>query len=304
MSEEVAHQIPHRAEASLLGLAVADALGAPFEFASPEQARAGADAGLEMTGGGPWAAGEWTDDTAMALRLAECLAERGVPLDFDDLARRYGQWAAAGPKDIGNITRSALTGIEGAADARRNAEQLHEATGHTAGNGTIMRIAPLAFAPLGDEDLASVAREEARLTHWDEAAGDASAAYCLALRAVAVGADPIAAAGEVSLHERSREAVAIASSNDQASAAALAAQGGTCWSTLAVALCAFAAPDYEEGVSWAISLGHDADTNAAVAGALLGCRDGIDSIPVRWLEPLLEQERLRAAAAGIVSLHG
>lgn len=290
-------------EAALLGLAVADALGAPFEFSTPERARAGADAGLEMTGGGGWEAGEWTDDTAMALRLAECLADRGVPLDFDDLARRYSEWAGGGPKDIGNITRVALSGVSSAAEARANAEAGHEATGQTAGNGTIMRVTPLAFAPLEDEEVVAVAREEARLTHWDGEAGDASAALCAALRAVGAGGDPIDAARDVAAHPRCQAAIEVAASDDQAGAAALASAGGTCWSTLAVALLAFKAPDYEEGVSWAISLGYDADTNAAVAGALLACRDGLAAIPARWLDGLKEQDRIRAAATGIASLH-
>jgi ADP-ribosylglycohydrolase len=77
-----------RARGALLGLAVGDALGAPLEFSSPATASAAAVRGLEMTVGGPWEPGEWTDDTAMALCLAESIIERGL-LDLDDLARRY-----------------------------------------------------------------------------------------------------------------------------------------------------------------------------------------------------------------------
>ena len=99
-----------RIEATLLGLAVGDALGAPFEAFWADEAAAAVERGLEMTGGGKWEPGwepgEWTDDTAMALCLAECLGERGLPLDLDDLARRYAAWAASGPKDIGMTLRA------------------------------------------------------------------------------------------------------------------------------------------------------------------------------------------------------
>src|SRR5436309_5225091 len=78
---------------SLLGLAVGDALGAPFEGSSPQEAnRAVADGHADMSGGHGWGAGEWTDDTAMALLLAESIAERGL-LDTADVAERYIRWA-------------------------------------------------------------------------------------------------------------------------------------------------------------------------------------------------------------------
>src|SRR6516164_7773923 len=93
-----------QARGTLLGLAVGDALGAPLEFSSPATATAAAASGLEMSGGGPWLPGEWTDDTAMALCLAESIVDHRL-LDLDDLACRYAAWAASGPKDIGIATR-------------------------------------------------------------------------------------------------------------------------------------------------------------------------------------------------------
>ena len=96
-----------RVRGCLLGLAVADALGAPLEFSSADRASEQVAAGLELTGGGGWGPGEWTDDTAMALCLAESIADRGL-LDQDDVCARYIAWADSGPKDIGNITRAAL----------------------------------------------------------------------------------------------------------------------------------------------------------------------------------------------------
>jgi ADP-ribosylglycohydrolase len=288
-----------QAKGALFGLAVGDALGAPLEFKSRQQASAAVERGLEMSGGGGWAPGEWTDDTAMALCLAECVAERGLSLDLDDLAGRYAAWAGSGPKDIGITTRNALAGVHDAAGARSNAQAEHERSGRTAGNGTVMRVAPLALAQGSREQILDAAREDARLTHWDEAAGSASAALCAALLALAEGSDPQGAAGqEVGEHERLVAAMELAASRDREAVGQLASggEGGTCWVTLAVGLCALGFDSYADGVAWAISHGFDTDTNAAVAGALLGCRDGLDAIPGRWLTRLQGQDRIAAAA--------
>lgn len=255
-----------------------------------------------MAGGRGWDAGEWTDDTAMALCLAECTGAHGVPLDLDDLARRYAAWAASGPKDIGITTRQAIAGARSADDARRNAEGVHAASGRTAGNGTVMRVAPLAFWPGSAAELLEAARQDARLTHRDPVAGDASAALCAALLALQGDGDPVAAAmAEAGEHPRLRESIEPVAEGDLGAVGELAGggEGGTCWATLATGLAALSFPTYEEGVAWAISHGFDTDTNAAVAGALLGCRDGVEGIPARWLSGLLERARIEAAADAV-----
>jgi ADP-ribosylglycohydrolase len=122
------------------------------------------------------------------------------------------------------------------------------------------------------------------------------------LRAVARGEDPLTAAGRVVSDPRVAVAVETANAGDLERAAELAAAGGTCWSTLAVGLCALGKDDYRAGISWAVGLGHDADTNAAVAGALLGCRDGLPGIPQTWLSGLRDRDRLEQAASGLERL--
>ncbi|HEY8467414.1 MAG TPA: ADP-ribosylglycohydrolase family protein, partial [Solirubrobacterales bacterium] len=97
-------------------------MGAPYEFipaGSPRLPKSAAD--LAMTGGGPWLPGEWTDDTAMALCLAESILGTrgdGALFDEDDLVGRYAAWAASGPKDIGITCSTALRGTPTAAAAR------------------------------------------------------------------------------------------------------------------------------------------------------------------------------------------
>lgn len=292
-----------RTRGALLGLAVADALGAPLESRSPEEASAAARQGLEMTGGGGWQPGESTDDTALALCLAESVADHGL-LDLDDVCGRYIAWADSSAKGIGTITRIALQGARDADDARGRARRHHERHGMTAGNGTIMRAAPIGLAAASAAEASRYARDDAVLTHFDPVAGAASAALCSALIALGAGDEPLDAAGrEAAGHDRLEEAAAVARGGDRAAAAALAAspEAATCWTTLAVALCALVTSEsYEEGVTWAISLGGDTDTNAAVAGALLGYRDGIAALPDRWLEPLLQRDRIERAAEALV----
>lgn len=288
-----------RARGALLGLAVGDALGAPLEMSTPHEARAAVGRGLTMAGGGSWGPGEWTDDTALALCLAESIGERGL-LDTDDVATRYIAWANAAGKGIGRTTRAALRGARDAADARTRARAHHERTGFSAGNGTVMRAAPIALAAGSRDQAAQAARADAVLTHFDPAAAAASAALCTALIAVGAGGDPLAAAAcEVEGDRRFAAGLEAVSAGDVEviAAAANGPERGACWTTLAVALCALSAGGYEEGVTWAISLGGDTDTNAAVAGALLGCGEGVHAIPARWLAPLRERERIERAAA-------
>jgi ADP-ribosyl-[dinitrogen reductase] hydrolase len=291
-----------RARGALLGLAVGDALGAPLEGAPPKRAKQAVNAGLEMEGGRSWAAGEWSDDTALALALAESIAERGL-LDSADVAARYIAWAQTG-KGIGNTTAAALRGATDDADARRRAEAFHEATRRSAGNGTVMRATPIGLAAPTVTAAADAAREDARLTHFDPQAGAASAALCAALVAIRDEGNAFAAATvQACEHDRVHDAIAAARKKPETLADLAAGEEmGACWTTLGVALHALEAiDDYEQGVLWAISLGGDTDTNAAVAGALLGCRHGPDAIPERWLEPLHERERIERAAAGLAA---
>jgi len=95
---------------------------------------------------------------------------------------------------------------------------------------------------------------------------------------------------------------ALAADFDELAALA-ASEIGACWTALGVALQALERiDDYERGVLWAISLGGDTDTNATVAGALLGARHGVDVIPRRWLDTLRGRERIEAAAAGLAEV--
>src|SRR4051794_33515977 len=138
----------HRAAGALVGSAVGDALGAPFEFGPPGRFSArfptpARGARTEMCGGGScgWAPGEFTDDTQMALLVATSLVERGG-LDEADVFHRFRTWLEAGPRDVGNQTRAVL----GSGRPWEVAAAEHFArSGHAAGNGSLMRTTPAAI---------------------------------------------------------------------------------------------------------------------------------------------------------------
>jgi ADP-ribosylglycohydrolase len=243
----------------------------------------------------------------MALELAESIGTVGV-LNTDDLGRRYIRWATTDGKGIGRTTRSALIGARDADHARARARARYQAARLAAGNGTVMRATPIGLAARDLDEARVAARRDAELTHADPAASAASTALCAALLAVRKGGDPLGAArGQTGHHPSLAGALDAVGRRDGSALGRLAAglQAGACWTTLAVALYALLViDDYERGVGWAIAQGGDADTNAAVTGALLGYRHGVAQIPVRWLSSLRGRERLERAAEGLAARAG
>ncbi|MFG3301520.1 ADP-ribosylglycohydrolase family protein [Micromonospora chersina] len=179
-----------RAAGVLLAAACGDALGVPYEFGAPLPA----NEQPEMRGGGlgPYAPGEYSDDTQMAMCIAEVSAT-GADLrrsDFlDRIAGNFLRWKREGASDIAAQTRKVLDAVShvsgpGIAAAMRDAAaDLHRRTGRSAGNGSLMRTAPVALAYLGDpEALAEAARAVSELTHYDPLAADACVLWCAGIR--------------------------------------------------------------------------------------------------------------------------
>ena len=173
------------------------ALGAPFEFGPTGEYTRRFPAPVwggtgEMTGGGGfgWAPGEFTDDTQMAMCLAESIVARGG-IDPDDLWRRWQHWSRSA-SDVGIITRAALSRPtrDGAAAAA------HAEVGRSASNGALMRVTPLALAYLGltgetaTETVMAAAVTQASITHHDPAAGWGAAIAAELVRRAVHGADP------------------------------------------------------------------------------------------------------------------
>jgi ADP-ribosyl-[dinitrogen reductase] hydrolase len=310
-----------RSAGVLLAMAAGDALGAGYEFGPP----LGDDVTVVMDGGGSfgWAPGEWTDDTSMAMAIAEVSAQ-GVELRSaaaqDRIAARWADWAATA-KDVGIQTRDVLSSARRAASERGEpqpraadlhaaARALHDRTGKTAGNGSLMRTAPVALAYLGDPDgLVEAATALSALTHADPEAGEACVLWCLAIRhAVLHGTfDGVHEALDRLAPERAavwRERLIEAEAHDPAHFdhngwVVQALQGA--WSAIARTPVpddrpptTFAATHLRHALEAAVRGGRDTDTVAAIAGSLLGARWGSSAVPTSWRRRLHGWPGLRA----------
>ncbi|MEU1512123.1 ADP-ribosylglycohydrolase family protein [Streptomyces sp. NPDC005811] len=274
-----------RAVGCVVGSAVGDALGAPFEF-GPEGAFSArfpvTGHGGEMCGGGGWEPGEATDDTQMAVLVGESLVERGG-LDPADVFDRFRRWAAAGPKDIGIQTEAVL----GSGDPWDLAAALHFQTGaRAAGNGALMRAATSAvhFAPRGRAATLDAGRRLAALTHGDAAAWEGTAIFHELVRAALTGGDPLAALpetlAEVRPEHRERYATVLAPDWHPDLATEF---NGAVWPCLGSAVWALrTTSSFEGAVRAAVDVGGDTDTVAAVTGGLAGAVYGIGGVPERW----------------------
>ncbi|MGF1430340.1 ADP-ribosylglycohydrolase family protein [Kitasatospora sp. LaBMicrA B282] len=277
-----------RAAGAVVGSAVGDALGAPFEFgpAGAFSARFPGSGSGEMCGGGGWDPGEATDDTQMAVLVAESLLERGG-LDLPDIFARFQCWAGAEPKDIGLQTEDVLTNGE----PWDLAAAMHfQVNLRAAGNGSLMRAATSAvhFAAAGPAATMVAARRIAALTHGDGAAGEGTAIFHELIRVTLAGDDPLTALPAtlalVDAEHRQRYATVLAPDwhPDRATEA-----NGAVWPCLGSAVWALrTTTSFAEALRAAIDLGGDTDTVAAVTGGLAGACYGLDAIPVRWTEPL------------------
>jgi ADP-ribosyl-[dinitrogen reductase] hydrolase len=304
--------LQNRYRGCLLGLAVGDALGGPVEFMSRFEIAQRYGGGVRNMIGGGWLRlrpGETTDDTAMARALAESIVQCGE-LKVDDVAQRYVDWMRTGPKDIGNITRAALSAWTKGLTVPTAALGAHrQLGGKSAGNGTIMRCAPIALRYLYDERrLMDGSRDEALITHFDPQAWTGSMALNLLIKQLINGEEPVQAlrnvAGRIRREQRAAAQVVqlLETTRPDLHVDALPTSGYVV-DSLRVAIWALLAHDTFEGaVMAAVNLGGDADTQGAVTGALAGAHRGYDSIPQRWLDPLHDRDFLLTLADKLLKL--
>lgn len=296
----------------LVGLAVGDALGGPVEFLSRFEIAERYGSGIRKMVGGGWLKlkpGETTDDTAMARALAESLVARET-FDVDDVAAHYVAWLETQPKDVGNITKLALRAWRKGVTLPAAAMGAHrQLGGKSAGNGTIMRCAPLALRYAYDERrLIDASRDEALITHFDSQAWTGSVAINLLihhlLRDMSVAEAVKSVANRIRREPRAAcqvaEVLETIKPTDRGDALP---NSGYVLDTLRIAVWALLAHDsYEAVVAAAVNQGGDADTQGAVAGALAGARYGYDSIPQHWLEPLQNRTELIKLADRLLEL--
>lgn len=277
-----------RIEGVLLGTAAGDALGAPYEFQPPR----GPELTVEMGGGGPWAPGEWTDDTAMAIVIAEVAGTdlRGQAAQ-DAIVARWYEWSR-GAKDVGIQTRSVLSrcGGRSAAEARAAAEALHRQSGRSGGNGSLMRTAPVALAYLDDESaMVAAARAISGLTHFDPEAADACVLWCCAIRHavltteidVRIGLGHIDGARREAWRDRIEQAERSVPSDFPKNGWVVHALQAA-WSAITVSRGDGGPQHLSRAVEAAVRCGFDTDTVAAIAGGLVGAGYGASAVPLGW----------------------
>lgn len=283
-------ELVDRAAGALVGLAAGDALGAGYEFGvapAPEQA--------DMIGGGlgDWAPGEWTDDTQLALCIAE-VAATGA-LEAEAVAGRFLSWFRSGPGDLGIQTRRVLSGAAGPAEVAASAAayfQVHPH--HSAGNGSLMRTAPVALAHLGDDAaIAEAAMEISALTHGDPQAGEACLLWCIGIdRAVRQGRlEGVGDGLDLLAPDRRDRWVAVLEDSRTRPPSAFTPNGYvvTALQAAHAAVVQTPVPDdgpacrhLERALRTAVAVGDDTDTVAAIAGQLVGARWGVSAVPLAW----------------------
>lgn len=290
-----------RAVGALLGLAVGDALGTTLEF----RTRDGYPQLTDMIGGGPFRlkAGEWTDDTAMALALADSLFGK-TDLDEADLMTRFVQWWQEGIYsctgkcfDIGVTTQSALSRWQKTGDPIAGAT-----APNTAGNGSLMRLSPVAIRFFNDRPrLRDVAARQSRTTHAAPEAVDACVAYAEVLADAIEGRSKTEIMRDRSDNYAGSIALIMAGSWRGMARTSVKASGYVAHSLEAAMWSVGRTGSYAESVLLAANLGDDADTTAAIAGQLAGAIYGSIGIPVRWLDAVAWQPRIRCMAEGLLT---
>ena len=286
----------------LLGLAVGDAVGTAVEFKS----RGSFTPLQDMVGGGAFnlPPGAWTDDTSMALCLATSLVEQGG-FDARDQMERYVRWYQEGYLssigrcfDIGNATRAALARFERSGDPFSGSDDPY-----SAGNGSIMRLAPVPMYYAGDAQVAlAYAVESSRTTHASPECLDACRLLAAILLAALAGADkqtvlfgphpPLAAGSALSPKV---QAIADGSYRDK-EIGEIRGSGYVVQSLEAALWCFRRTDSFRAAILLAANLGDDADTTAAVCGQVAGAFYGQGGIPGHWLKKLVMGEEIRNLA--------
>jgi ADP-ribosyl-[dinitrogen reductase] hydrolase len=292
-----------RYRGALLGLACGDAVGSAVEF----QPRDTFPPVTGMRGGGSFGLrpGQWTDDTSMALCLAESLVDRGG-FDAADQMRRYVRWWREGHLsctgrcfDIGMTVSAALQRFQVSGDPWSGSDHPR-----TAGNGGLMRLAPAVLAAFPDAGRAlDWAVDSTRTTHAAPEALDAGRLFARYLVLALSGMERRGWRTELNL-EIGEDAVRdIAQTCWSLVTRDEVTGSGYCVASLRAAMwCFWHSDSFEEAVLLAVNLGDDADTTAAIVGQLAGAYYGEEGIPEAWRKQVAKPEWLAGAAEGLYGL--
>jgi ADP-ribosyl-[dinitrogen reductase] hydrolase len=253
---------------AIYGFAVADALGVPYEF-KPR----GSFHCSDMVGHGTWKqpAGTWSDDTSMTLATCASLKEQHK-INTKDIMEKFKEWlylskftAHDEVFDIGETTRYAITHDKGLTDITSN------------GNGSLMRILPLAFIDCTEDEI----KEVSSLTHGHELSTTACVIYVTIAKKLLQGYDLRAILLNLKYYGKPFDRLHFIYEHEEIKSS------GYVVDTLEAALwCLTTTNSYKDCVLKAVNLGDDTDTTAAVAGGLAGIKYGMKNIPGEWIKTL------------------
>ncbi|SDZ78885.1 ADP-ribosyl-[dinitrogen reductase] hydrolase [Haloplanus vescus] len=296
----------NRARGILLGLACGDALGRPVEFSSAAAIETEHGRLDEMVGHGTWnqPAGTITDDTEQALCIARSLVER-QEFDPTDIADRFVAWFDSGPFDIGRMTMRSLSRLKQGDEWDEAGQRVWEDSleGQNAGNGSVMRCAPLAIPYATDRPrLVAVSRQSSQITHADPRCTYGCAILNLTLAGLLDGANfPLRDALDDVGSEAPAELVAALEPLAGGDAPETLETSGYVVHSLQTALHdGLFAESAEDAIVTAVNRGGDTDTIGAIAGAVAGARFGAAALPDGWLRPIDEADELETLAEQLV----
>ena len=305
------HGLLDRASGVLLAQAAGDALGVPYEFAQPPGPGHRDEVAVMRGGGlGPYAPGEWSDDTQMSVCVARVTAAHDVlspvpdafgATPLDEVAAAFEAWRTGGASDVGTQTAAVLRDAAArrgpaATRLREASAALHAATGRTAGNGALMRTGVVGLVALDDRDAtARAARAVAEITHTDPLAAESCVLWSEAVR-VAVTEQRLDVRAGLDLLDAdaaARWSAWVADAESARPEADLRQNGFTvtalqaAWRAIATTSpperSRFAGRDHlVAALQAAVAVGGDTDTVAAIAGSLLGARYGARAVPDEW----------------------
>ena len=286
---------------AMLGLACGDAVGTTVEF-SPRGSFAPVTA---MTGGGPFSLkpGQWTDDTSMALCLAESLIVKQGFDAADQMVRylnwwRWGYLSSTGSCfDIGMTVRDALERFESTGNPYSGST-----SPNTAGNGSLMRLAPVVLHAWPDVAQAvRLAADSSRTTHGAPEAVQSCQWFAALLCGVLAGQAKADLLRLCAWQPDEAKLVALASGRFIDKSEAQLRGSGYCVDSLEAALwCFFQTDSFEAAVLRAANLGDDADTTAAIVGQIAGAYYGVEAIPAAWRAPLAMRSDIEEMAVKLL----
>lgn len=274
-----------------VGAAVGDALGMPLEFLPPTPLN---QLVREMQAS-RLAAGNFTDDTEMALAVAESLLQQ-KPLDPVDLSQRFVEWYRRRPSDIGLYTSMVLQGVDHGLPWEEAAQRAQESNPNNAANGSVMRCWPVAIAWWDNRlHLAADSELQSRVTHMNNECISASVFVNVLISELVHGTAPAQAVANtldaVAMPDEERAVIEAAPKRRRE---ALRNTGWVRHTLESVVWGLLTTDNFEEALVQVVNLGMDADTSGSVMGAIAGAAYGLDAIPARWTEPLKGEWPLRS----------